>query len=150
MRRRGNQPLHGIFKAKSVRGEEDRFHFTRRDFTAFLPESKAKIQMARPKKIQWPINFEEMLRYAFGKKRPEDRLKIFRLFLRDFLHPQSTAPATPEAIEAALLENQKKQFDENWAHHIRLWSEMSFEKWKKENFKLRDKKRAQKRWPKKN
>ena len=55
--------------------------------------------MARPKKIQWPINFEEMLRYAFETKRPEDRLKFFRLFLRDFLHTGTTCKATPEEMD---------------------------------------------------
>jgi hypothetical protein len=105
--------------------------------------------MPRPKKIEWPIGFDEMLRYAFAIKRPKSRLKFYRLFLRDFLRPNSTIPASPEEIETALLADQKKQFDENWAFHIRMWSHGSFDKWKRESYQERGRIRASKRWPKK-
>jgi len=90
-----------------------------------------------------------MLNYAFAKKRPEDRLKFYRLFLRDFLHPGTTLQASPEEIETALQADRQKKFDENWAYHIRMWSAGSFEKWKRENFKKRAKIMAAGRWAKK-
>jgi hypothetical protein len=104
--------------------------------------------MARPKKIQWPIGFEEMLLFAFAKKRPEDRLKFYRLFLRDYLHPGTTIQASPEEIETALLADRRKKFSENWAFHIRMWSNGSFEKWKRENYQKRAKAMAAGRWSK--
>jgi hypothetical protein len=53
------------------------------------------------------------------------------------LHPGTNNKASPEEIETALLADQQKEFDENWAYHIRVWSGMSFEKWKRENIKKR-------------
>ena len=104
--------------------------------------------MARPKKIEWPIGFEEMLRYVFKKKRAKDRLKFYRLFLRDHLRPQSTIPASSEEIETALAADQKKMFSEDWSYHIRLWSALSSDKWKSEHFKIRASKMAIGRWSK--
>jgi hypothetical protein len=102
--------------------------------------------MPRPRKIQWPISFDEMLRYAFKKKRPEDRLRFYRLFLRDFLRPHSTRQASSEEIENELQADLKKNFSEDRAHHIRLWSQGSFEAWKGENIKSRMRKMAAARW----
>jgi len=65
--------------------------------------------MARSKKITWPIGFEDMIRFAYAKKRPEDRLKFYRLFLRDFLHSGSTIQASEEEIESALAAESFKQ-----------------------------------------
>jgi hypothetical protein len=102
--------------------------------------------MGRPKKIVWPIGFAKMLDFAFAKKRPETRLDFYRLFLRDFLHKGTTIQASPEEIEIALLADRQKKFTENWAFHIRMWSEGSFEKWKRENIKNRMTKMAVASW----
>jgi hypothetical protein len=104
--------------------------------------------MARPKIIKWPIGFEKMLRYVFKKKRPEQRLKFYRLFLRDFLRPNSTTHASPDEIEDALRADRKKMFSEDWSYDIRLWSALSFDKWKSEHFKVRATKMAAARWSK--
>ena len=103
--------------------------------------------MPRPRKIEWPIGFEEMLRYVFKKKRPEYRLRFYRLFLRDHLHPQS-GPASQEEIEVALAADRKKTFSEDWAYHIRLWSALASDKWKSEHYKIRASKMAKGRWSK--
>jgi len=87
-----------------------------------------------------------MIRFAYAKKRPEDRLKFYRLFLRDFLHSGSTIQASEEEIESALAADRQKKFEENWVYHIRMWSNMSFEKWKRESFKQRAKIMADGRW----
>lgn len=105
--------------------------------------------MSRPKNISWPIGFNDLLRYAFKQKRPAHRIKFYRLFLRDFLHKGTTRQASPQEIETALLADRQKKFDENWAFHIRLWSGMSFDKWKHENFQTRAKVAGYKSWSKK-
>jgi hypothetical protein len=106
--------------------------------------------MARPKKIVWPIGFEELLCFAFKQKRPEHRIKFYRLFLRDHLHKGTIIQASPEEIETALIADRQKTFDENWAYHIRMWSTMSFQKWKQESLQNTGRIRALKRWPKEN
>jgi hypothetical protein len=93
--------------------------------------------MAKPQKLIWPIGFNELLRYAFAKKRPEARLKFYRLFLRDYLYPSTTLQASRKEIEKALRADRKKKFDEDRAFHLRMWSGGSFEKWKQENIKNR-------------
>jgi hypothetical protein len=104
--------------------------------------------MARPKKIQWPIGFWEMLRFAFPKKRLEDRPDYYRFFLRDHLHRGTTIQADKSEIEAAFTADQKRKFDEDVAFHTRLWSEMSHAKWKRESYLQRAKRRAVASWSK--
>jgi len=102
--------------------------------------------MARPTKIKWPLSFSGMLRYAFKDKRPEDRLGFYRLFLRDFIHKGTTLKASPTEIEVALAADQQKTFDENWTHHIRMWSHGSYASWKAESYRERAKKMATASW----
>jgi hypothetical protein len=102
--------------------------------------------MPRPQKIQWPLDFNGMLNFCFKKKRPEDRLRFFKLFLRDFTYPNSTRELTPEEVEKALETAKKNVFGENYCHHIQMWSEGSFEKWKVESHKAKAQKMAIASW----
>jgi hypothetical protein len=106
--------------------------------------------MARPNKIVWPIGFEEMLRYALPQKRPEDRPRFYRLYLRDFLHKGSTIKASEDEIEKACSAARSKTFTENEAFHIRLHMGMSMEGWKRESNQMRGRIRASRRWSKEN
>ena len=96
-------------------------------------------KMARPRKPVWPIGFEELLHYALPKKRPEKRPELYRLFLRDYLHPRTTIRASDDEIEKALILDKKRKFDENTAFHIRMWMNMSLDGWKRERFQKRAK-----------
>jgi hypothetical protein len=103
--------------------------------------------MARPKKIQWPIEFDEMLRYAMPNKRLEDRFRFYRsYFLRDYIHLQSTLKASGEEIELRLKQDREKRFSENDAHHIRLWIGMNMDAWKREIRRERARKMANGKW----
>lgn len=104
--------------------------------------------MPRPRKIQWPIGFEQMLLYVFPNKRLKDRPRFYRLYLRDHIHPRSTIPGTPEEIEATYDADTKRKFEEPDASQIRLWAGMAREKWKREHFKKRAVKMAIGRWSK--
>jgi hypothetical protein len=104
--------------------------------------------MGRPKKPDFPIGFEEFLRYALPKKRPEDRLKFYRLFVRDYLHRPATIKASESEIEAEITKNRQNKFDENTAYHFRMWMNMSLSEWEKENRHNRAKLMAAGRWKK--
>src|ERR1017187_1791221 len=98
------------------------FRFTWLEFSTFLAVSKAQSQMARPRKIQWPIGFEDLLRYMFPQKRREDRFKFYRLFLRDYIDPHTTARAAEKEIEERFKSDRNRKFTENEAFHWRMWS----------------------------
>jgi len=106
--------------------------------------------MARPRKIQWPVGFEELLRYALPYKRHEDRPKFYRLYLRDFLHKGSTIKATEEEIEKAYIAALTKKFTENEAYHIRMHMSLSVNEWKRESYQKRGRIMASRRWSKEN
>ena len=104
--------------------------------------------MARPAKILWPIGFVDLLRFMFPRKRPENRLKFYRLFLRDYIHLHSTIKASDEEIEERLRADKEKRFSENDAFHWRMWSGMSMDQWQREHRRARAQVMAAAKWEK--
>jgi hypothetical protein len=68
--------------------------------------------MARPRKIEFPIGLDEMLRIALPKKRPEDRMQIFREWARSNLTVKLWRQPTDEEFQADFELWCKKQFKE--------------------------------------
>ena len=67
--------------------------------------------MARPKKIERPIGLEVALRMVLGKKRPEDRMKIFREWRRTILRAKLKREPTEEEVETELKLFREPDFD---------------------------------------
>lgn len=66
--------------------------------------------MARPKKLKWPVRLEVLLRIYLRNKRPEDRWKIFREWLKwDFKKKFGKEP-TDDELQAQMADWQKGQF----------------------------------------
>lgn len=88
------------------------FGFTRCRFDGLISESIAKSQMARPRKVQLPIGLQEVLRIAMPKKRPEDRMKIFREWARSNLTTKLWREPTDEEFKIEFNLWCKKPFTE--------------------------------------
>ncbi len=55
--------------------------------------------MGRPKKIKRPIGLDVALRFILKKKRPEDRMKIFREWRRKYLMAKFKREPTEQEVE---------------------------------------------------
>lgn len=67
--------------------------------------------MGRPGKIKRPIRLEVALRYTLRKKRPEDRMKIFREWRRTILRAELKREPTDQEIEAQIKLFREPDFD---------------------------------------
>jgi len=74
-----------------------------------MEKETAKI-MARPKKIKPPVNLETVLRIVLPRKRPEDRMKIFREFAKVNLWARLGRQPSEEEFHREFEEWCKKQF----------------------------------------
>lgn len=86
------------------------------------------IQNAMPKAEKYPVRFEDFLRLAMPKKRPEDRLKFYREWLRDSLRfsnymeklrysgkPYDESPIpTDEEVAKTIAMDRERGFDQFW------------------------------------
>ena len=67
--------------------------------------------MGRPGKIKYPVGLEVALRKVLGKKRPEDRMKIFREWRRTVLRARLKREPTDEEVEAEIKICRRPNFD---------------------------------------
>lgn len=67
--------------------------------------------MSRPGKIKHPIGLEVALRLVLRKKRPEDRMKIFREWRRTILRAELKREPTDEDMEAQIKLFREPNFD---------------------------------------
>ena len=67
--------------------------------------------MARPRKLKFPIVFNEWLRAALNKKRPEDRMKIFREWRRGQLLGKLGRKPTEQELFDDIKIWQEKEFN---------------------------------------
>lgn len=73
--------------------------------------------MARPKKLTFPIGHVEMLRLILPKKRPEDRMKIFREWSRANLVSKTGRLPTDKEAQAEFEGWCKHQWKDIYAVH---------------------------------
>ena len=107
--------------------------------------------MARPKKSEFPINLETVLRVALPRKRLEDRMKIFREWARVNLWVKLGRQPTDEEFHTDLEQWCQKQFNNIMQIDILAMHLMEFvPRFSAENRKKRAQIAAQKRWSKKN
>jgi hypothetical protein len=111
-----------------------------------LKEKRKSKKMPKFPKPKYPVDFSTMLRIALIEKRPEDRLRFYKLFLRDHIHSGTTIKASPLEIEERLKADLNRLFSDNDVHHIGLWSRMRFEQWKKEGSTVKATKMAHASW----
>jgi hypothetical protein len=74
--------------------------------------------MARPKKVNWPIKFDELLRIGFPKKRIEDRHKFHRFIVGEKLFGQLGRKPTDSEILQGLEENKAREFNSEHARYM--------------------------------
>ncbi len=58
--------------------------------------------MGRPRKVEYPIRLQEMLRIILRDKRPEDRMKIFREYQRYYLNANLRRQPSEDELEAEI------------------------------------------------
>lgn len=74
--------------------------------------------MGRPRKIQWPIKVEELLRIHLREKRPEDRWKIFKEWLRWRFGKQFGRDPSAEELNGEIEKWRSADiFDSNGIHN---------------------------------
>jgi hypothetical protein len=106
--------------------------------------------MARPKKIRFPIGLDEWLRCVLPKRRPEDRMKIFREWRRNFLTTSLKRPPTGQELESEIALIRGIKFDEGNRIHDWAYSLKDFlPDLAKANRRKRAQIAAEKRWSKK-
>jgi hypothetical protein len=105
--------------------------------------------MARPRKIQFPIGLDDFLRVILRGKRPEDRMKIFREFIRYDLRRKIRQEPTDSEVEDQLRRWQNAEihgFDLPFIDNLRFDFLPIYHK---ENRSKRGRTAAIKRWDKK-
>jgi hypothetical protein len=106
--------------------------------------------MPRPRKVEFPVNLETMLRLArcLHNKRPEDRFKFYRMFVREDLFDEYGRYPTDEEIEAKIAQNRKRFFTKNEFKTEESVMEMFLPKFQSELRSKRAKKGSKVRWEK--
>jgi hypothetical protein len=106
--------------------------------------------MPRPRKIEFPVGLEEMLRLAMPRKRLEDRFKFYRMELREHFHWKHGRPPTQEEIEQEMCRARTIKFDQSVSIGIgqNLRNHLSI--FESEIRRQRAKNAATKRWSKEN
>ena len=102
--------------------------------------------MARPRKVQFPIGLEEFLRVILRDNRPEDRMKIFREFIRYDLRRKIRQEPTDSEVEDQLRRWQNAEihgFDLPFIDNLRF---DFLPVYRKENRSRRAQTAANKRW----
>jgi hypothetical protein len=67
--------------------------------------------MGRPKKVQFPLGLDDWLRRMLPKKRPEDRMKIFREWRRLNLRAKFKREPTDQEVEEEIKLIRERKFD---------------------------------------
>ena len=67
--------------------------------------------MGRPRKIKRPVGLDAALRHILSKKRPEDRMKIFREWRRTILRAELKREPTDQETEAQIKLFREPDFD---------------------------------------
>ena len=106
--------------------------------------------MGRPRNIQFPIGLEEWLRRVLPKKRPEDRMKIFREWRRNNLTAVLKRPPTDQELVGEIALIRETKFEQGnriheWAYCLKDFLPV----FHKENRRKKAQTAATKRWSKK-
>jgi len=106
--------------------------------------------MGRPGKIKRPVELEVALRHILLKKRPEDRMKIFREWRRTIMWGELKREPTSEEMEAQIKLFRGPDFDAANLHPF-FWDGLKdfVPVFHQENRSKKAKIAAQKRWSKK-
>jgi hypothetical protein len=106
------------------------------------------------------LEFDELLRFIMSKKRPEDRGRIFKMWVRQglrehrhfmrFINAPLTATPEPsdEDVSAELDKWKADRLDESRAKSLAKEFEKVLERYTASNYEERAKKAAAKRWHK--
>jgi len=107
--------------------------------------------MGRPGKIKFPIGLDEWLRRILPKKRPEDRMKIFREWRRLNLRAKFNREPTDQEIEEEIKMFRERKFDPS-NYVFGFWDSLTdfVPVYHKENRRKRAQFAADKRWSKEN
>src|SRR5579859_2924206 len=105
--------------------------------------------MARPRKIKLPVNLETFLRIVLPRKRPEDRMKIFREYAKMNLWTRTGREPSAEEASSDFEEWCKKEFYSGFDWLADNLKEF-VPRYSAENRKKRAKIAASRRWSKKN
>jgi hypothetical protein len=107
--------------------------------------------MARPRKVKGPLTLEEWLRIILRKKRPEDRMKIFREWCRFILRVRfNREPTDPEIQEEFKLIRERKFEDPNYTWSLGDSLKEFVPVFHKENSRKKAQSAAAIRWSKQN
>jgi hypothetical protein len=106
--------------------------------------------MGRPRKFQFPIALDDWLRGVLPKKRPEDRMKIFREWRRNILTANLKRPPTDQELETEIALIRETKFERgnriyDWAYCLKDFVPVIAA----ENRRKRAQVAAAKRWAKK-
>lgn len=117
----------------------------------------------KPRKpFKFPLGFEEFLRFLMPEKRPEDRMRIIRVWLSaslreerhlkryGIMQPLTVTPKpTIDDVEAAIKDWRAKPFETAHAAMIAGFFGRWLEAYKGMNYRVRARKAAEARWKKK-
>jgi len=108
--------------------------------------------MARPRKIKFPVELDEFLRLVLLKKRPENRLKIYREHLRTDLAQDGNTVIhrTENEVIALIKEKRIRKFNEQQYECAAEMLLNFLPRHEAENRKKRAQVAAAKRWSKEN
>lgn len=102
------------------------------------------------RKLKFPATLESVLRFILPKKRPEDRMKIYREFVRGSLLGERGRMPTDDEVVACIEVIRKDGFQS--MNHVELVAEFMLNwlpRYEAHNRRKRAKAGAAGRWPKK-
>ena len=105
--------------------------------------------MARPRKIKFPINLDELLRLALPEKRLEDRFKYYRLILRNQIDWTNSLQPIDEKVEKEIVKARSIKYDEREANYLINYIRYNVPIFEAEVRQKRAEIAAAKRWSKK-
>lgn len=105
--------------------------------------------MATPRKVNYPVTLDKLLRLTFPKKRKADRWKFYRLEVRERLWGGHIgSPPTENEIESEISKDLAQQFDMDQATRFIMQLHFDLPKFEYAILKERAKAGAAGRWKK--
>ena len=103
-----------------------------------------------PRPLKFPATLASALRFMLPQKRPEDRMKIYREFIRASLWTEKGRAPTDEEVASVInLVTEEKFQSLNHVQHIAEFLERFVPSYESSNRRKRARAGAAKRWPKK-